>query len=63
LQEFCSTLLDKVHEDLNRVHQITPFEEENYAGLSASEASDRAWAAYQRLNDSIIVDLFQVHLP
>lgn len=61
-QEFCASLLDKIHEDLNRVRHRAAIEEENYSGLSEADSADRAWTAYVRLNDSVIVDLFQGQL-
>lgn len=61
-QEFCTSLLDKLHEDLNRVRHRPPIADDGIEGLPAAEAADRAWANYMRLNDSVIVDLFQGQL-
>ena len=61
-QEFCSFLLDVLHEDSNRARP-QPYEEELHQPLlSPAVASERAWAAHAKRHDSLIVDLFQGQL-
>ncbi|CAF0891879.1 unnamed protein product [Brachionus calyciflorus] len=63
-QEFLLFLLDGLHEDLNRVKnrpKISNKESENEK-LSDIDAANLAWNLHLSLNNSIIVDLFQVSL-
>lgn len=60
--EFIATLLDKVHEDLNRV-KGKPYIEQREAGDTPDEiASKEAWDDHLARNDSMIVDLFHGQL-
>jgi ubiquitin C-terminal hydrolase len=58
-QELLNSLLDGLHEDLNRVKKkpyvVTP----DMEGRPDVEVADEMWSGYQKRNDSIIVDLFQ----
>lgn len=58
-QEFCSFLLDGLHEDLNRVSSKVYMEEPDNDGVPDVQAADRSWQYHLRRNNSIIVDLFQ----
>lgn len=64
-QEFLSSLLDDLHEDLNRVLQKpapftpSPEREAELERLPPQIASAQEWALYRTRNDSIVVDYFQ----
>lgn len=64
-QEFLSTLLDGLHEDLNRVLQkpipltITPEREAELEKMPPQIASAQEWSTYNIRNDSLVVDYFQ----
>lgn len=58
-QEFCSFLLDGLHEDLNRVLKKEYVEAPNTDGVTDLVAAEAAWAAHKRRDQSAIVDLFQ----
>jgi len=61
-QEFLSALLDRVHEDLNRV-QVKPYTETpDRAGRSDTAVADETWELHRSRNDSQIVDLFHGQL-
>ena len=57
-QEFLIYLLDKIHDDLNRIVD-KPYIEINKEG---DNAPDECWKRYLSRDDSIIVDLFQGQL-
>lgn len=61
-QEFLSALLDRVHEDLNRVKEKPYTETPERAGRPDSEVAAEAWGIHRRRNDSAIVDLFHGQL-
>ena len=57
--EFLTILIDKLHEDLNRVSKKPYFELKNKrSDETDKEASIRWWKLYKLREDSIIVDLF-----
>ena len=57
--EFLTILIDKLHEDLNRISKKPYFEMKNKRNdESDKEASNRWWKLYKLREDSIIVDLF-----
>ncbi|KAG5725039.1 Ubiquitin carboxyl-terminal hydrolase 4 [Termitomyces sp. T112] len=64
-QEFLTFLLDKIHEDLNRIltkptePTLTPEQEHALELRDPRRAIDEEWAKWRDSNDSIIVDLFQ----
>ncbi|KAH7105745.1 cysteine proteinase [Auriculariales sp. MPI-PUGE-AT-0066] len=64
-QEFLSTLMDGLHEDLNRiltkpvVPMVTPAREAELETLPTQIAGEQEWQIYQMRNDSIVVDYFQ----
>ncbi|OCH85882.1 cysteine proteinase [Obba rivulosa] len=63
-QEFLTSLLDGLHEDLNRVlhkpHiQSTPAQEAELERLPTQVASEQEWQIYRMRNDSLVVDFFQ----
>ncbi|KAJ5072808.1 ubiquitin carboxyl-terminal hydrolase 10-related [Anaeramoeba ignava] len=57
-QEFLSVLLDKVHEDLNRVKIKPQTERVEGFGKKDQEVADLSWVFYIQRNDSIISDHF-----
>lgn len=57
--EFLVFLLDKLHEDLNRVKEKLKIEEKDYTGDHFEEYASESWRNYLSLNKSVIVDLFQ----
>lgn len=61
-QEFLSALLDRVHEDLNRVREKPYTETPERAGRSDAQVAAEAWAMHRSRNDSAIVDLFHGQL-
>ncbi|TCD67929.1 ubiquitin-specific protease doa4 [Steccherinum ochraceum] len=63
-QEFLSILLDRLHEDLNRVLQRpdttpTPDREAQLEKLPIQVASEQEWQIYRLRSDSLVVDYFQ----
>lgn len=63
-QEFLTSLLDGLHEDLNRVlhkpsNTATPEREAELEKLPVQIASEREWQIYRMRNDSLVVDFFQ----
>lgn len=64
-QEFISILLDRLHEDLNRIlqrpvaHDPTPERELELETLPQQIAGEQEWQLYQSRNDSLVVDYFQ----
>ncbi|KAG6908896.1 hypothetical protein DXG01_002874 [Tephrocybe rancida] len=64
-QEFLTFLLDKMHEDLNRVltrpaePRLSPQQELALEQRDPRRAIDEEWEKWQSSNDSVIVDLFQ----
>ncbi|XP_077997082.1 ubiquitin carboxyl-terminal hydrolase 8-like [Glandiceps talaboti] len=58
-QEFLLFLLDGLHEDLNRVKQRKYIEEKDNSHLEDSQAANISWDNHKRLNQSIMVELFQ----
>ncbi|EMD39329.1 hypothetical protein CERSUDRAFT_64183 [Gelatoporia subvermispora B] len=63
-QEFLTSLLDGLHEDLNRVlhkphTEPTPEQEAELERLPVQIASEREWQIYRMRNDSLVVDFFQ----
>eukprot|EP00051_Salpingoeca_urceolata_P016784 m.225035 g.225035 ORF g.225035 m.225035 type:complete len:672 (+) comp18780_c3_seq5:116-2131(+) len=59
-QEFCSFLLDAIHEDLNRVKRKPGYREDPPSeGVPDHILADQAWATHKSLNDSVVVDFFQ----
>lgn len=62
-QEMLSLLLDKLHEDLNRITTKPYFElKEQQEGETEQQASERWWSFHKKREDSIIVDLFHGQL-
>ncbi|GAB1605796.1 ubiquitin carboxyl-terminal hydrolase 8-like [Argonauta hians] len=61
-QEFLTFLLDQLHEGLNLVNKREPVPEQENENLPEDVAADLAWEAYEKLNKSIIVSLFQGQL-
>lgn len=61
-QELLLFLLDGLHEDLNRITNRTYVEQEDNDNLSDVEAAQLSWNYHKKLNESIIVELFQVWL-
>eukprot|EP00038_Savillea_parva_P008414 m.176810 g.176810 ORF g.176810 m.176810 type:complete len:1169 (-) comp14238_c0_seq1:66-3572(-) len=58
-QEFCSFLLDGLHEDLNRVKNRAYVEAPDTEGVDDHTAADAAWDHHRLRNQSAILDLFQ----
>ncbi|KAG6850667.1 hypothetical protein H0H93_010395 [Arthromyces matolae] len=64
-QEFLTFLLDKIHEDMNRVltkpveTPLTAEQEQELEFRDPRKAIDEEWIKWRNSNDSIIVDLFQ----
>ncbi|KAI0769213.1 hypothetical protein BC629DRAFT_1534568 [Irpex lacteus] len=63
-QEFLATLLDGLHEDLNRIlnkpHvEMTPEKEAELEKLPTQLASEQQWQMYRMRDDSLVVDYFQ----
>ncbi|KAG4305164.1 hypothetical protein PORY_001334 [Pneumocystis oryctolagi] len=67
-QEFLVFLLDGLHEELNtaagrlKPRELTPEEESRIENMPDQIASDIEWQRYIRLNNSIVVSLFQGQL-
>ena len=63
-QEFLASLLDGLHEDLNRVLnkptiETTPEKEAELEKLPTQIASEQQWQLYRMRDDSLVVDFFQ----
>ncbi|KAI5123494.1 hypothetical protein M0805_008862 [Coniferiporia weirii] len=63
-QEFLNSLLDGLHEDLNRIlkkqpMEVTPEREAELEVLPQQIASQQEWNMYRMRDDSIVVDFFQ----
>jgi len=63
-QEFLSTLLDGLHEDLNRIIdkptiETRPEREAELEALPTQIASEQEWKIYRMRNNSLVVDYFQ----
>ena len=63
-QEFLSTLLDGLHEDLNRIIdkptiETRPEREAELEALPIQIASEQEWNIYRIRNNSLVVDYFQ----
>lgn len=63
-QEFLSTLLDGLHEDLNRIIdkptiETRPEREVELEALPIQIASEQEWKIYRMRNNSLVVDYFQ----
>ncbi|XP_078667182.1 ubiquitin carboxyl-terminal hydrolase 8-like isoform X1 [Branchiostoma floridae x Branchiostoma belcheri] len=58
-QEFLLFLMDGLHEDMNRVKKREYIQEEDQPQLPDVTLAERAWQNHKRLNQSIIVELFQ----
>lgn len=63
-QEFLNTLLDGLHEDLNRIlkkppNVMNPEREAELEVLPQQIASQQEWNVYRMRDDSIVVDFFQ----
>jgi ubiquitin C-terminal hydrolase len=55
-------LIDRMHDELNRVIQKPKYQEMKFEKLSVADQSEK-WAAYYRLrDDSIMTDLFEGQL-
>lgn len=61
-QEFMASLLDFLHEDINKVSKKPYIETPDHNGRPDSEVAAEAWDAYTRRNDSTIVNLFHGQL-
>ena len=62
LQELLAFLLDGLHEDLNRVKHKPYKKSKDADGRPDEEVADEYWANHIARNDSIIVDVCQVHI-
>ncbi|XP_066270797.1 ubiquitin carboxyl-terminal hydrolase 8-like isoform X2 [Branchiostoma lanceolatum] len=58
-QEFLLFLMDGLHEDMNRVKKREYIQEDDQNHLPDVTRAERAWQNHKRLNQSIIVELFQ----
>lgn len=58
-QELLASLLDGLHEDLNRIIKKPYIELPDFAGMDDNEIAARSWDYHRARNDSVIVDLFQ----
>lgn len=58
-QELLQSLLDGLHEDLNRILKKPYVEVPDMDDLSDSDKAQKSWELYSLRNDSVIVDLFQ----
>ena len=57
-QELVISLLDGLHEDLNRVKVKPYIEAKDSSGRPDECVAQEAWSDYKKRNDSVIVDLF-----
>ena len=53
-------LMDGLHEDLNRIRKRPKLPELDTNNLPDNSAAEKAWIMHKKINDSVIVDLFQV---
>ena len=61
-QEFLRFLIDRMHDELNRVTTKPPYKELNCPNLSINQQSEE-WARYYKARDnSIMTDLFEGQL-
>ena len=60
--ELLQSLLDGLHEDLNRVRKKQYVEDPEMEDRSEKQFAQLSWKAYLERNDSVIVDLFQAQL-
>ncbi|KAJ3253421.1 Ubiquitin carboxyl-terminal hydrolase 15 [Boothiomyces macroporosus] len=60
--ELLQSLLDGLHEDLNRIKKREYVEDPEMGDLTEDQFAKLSWEAYIKRNDSIIVDLFQAQL-
>ncbi|KAI8896942.1 hypothetical protein BC833DRAFT_621681 [Globomyces pollinis-pini] len=60
--ELLQSLLDGLHEDLNRIKKKEYVEDPEMKDMTESEFAKASWDAYIKRNDSKIVDLFQAQL-
>ena len=58
-QELIGSLLDGIHEDLNRVKKKPYVENVEGDGKNDAAVAQEAWDRYKLRNDSFIVDTFQ----
>ncbi|MBN3287879.1 UBP8 hydrolase, partial [Polyodon spathula] len=58
-QELLLFLMDGLHEDLNKADNRKRYKEETIDHQDDNKAADLAWEKHKRLNESIIVALFQ----
>ena len=56
--EMLALLLDRLHEDVNRVREKQYVEEKDSEGRPDHEVAEEAWRGYTARNDSIVVDVF-----
>jgi ubiquitin carboxyl-terminal hydrolase 4/11 len=60
--ELLQSLLDGLHEDLNRIAKKEYVEDPEIGELTHEEFAKLSWDSYLKRNNSIIVDLFQAQL-
>jgi len=58
-QEFCSFLLDSLHEDLNRVKDKPFVEDVEGWGMNDNTVALESWRKHLSRNDSVIIDSYQ----
>lgn len=58
-QELLAFLLDKLHEDLNKIRHRPRLPEQQNDNVPDIEAAEAAWKLHKTHNESIIVELFQ----
>lgn len=61
-QEFMRFLIDRMHDELNRVPVKQKYEEVQFVKFSVEEQSDKWTEYYHKRDDSIMTDLFQGQL-
>jgi ubiquitin carboxyl-terminal hydrolase 8 len=61
-QELLATLLDGIHEDLDRVGEKKYIEENTHSGENDEDDAMEAWELHLQRNNSVIVDFFQGQL-
>ncbi len=60
-QELLLFLMDGLHEDMNKVKKRGKVAEQDNDRLSDEAGAIQAWNTHKKINNSIIVDLFQVY--
>ncbi|KAJ3268581.1 Ubiquitin carboxyl-terminal hydrolase 15 [Terramyces sp. JEL0728] len=60
--ELLQSLLDGLHEDLNRIKKKEYVEDPEIGSMTEDQFAKLSWGAYTKRNDSVIVDLFQAQL-